>query len=88
MQLNTQKFKPIIECALTKKVDWLFYLFHCFQAVLILYTHFIKRLIVHIPDKHFKMVRYHGIYTKHHKQEIISKKLPICEVFYKTKKQP
>ncbi|WP_195415289.1 transposase [Enterocloster citroniae] len=53
-----------------------------------LYTHFIKRLIVHIPDKHFKMVRYHGIYTKHHKQERISKKLPICEVFYKTKKQP
>ncbi|WP_207660576.1 transposase, partial [Enterocloster citroniae] len=50
-----------------------------------LYTHFIKRLIVHIPDKHFKMVRYHGIYTKHHKQEIISKKLPICEVFYKVK---
>ncbi|WP_328285423.1 transposase [Enterocloster clostridioformis] len=32
-------------------------------------THFIKRLIVHIPDKHFKMVRYYGIYAKHHKQE-------------------
>lgn len=31
--------------------------------------HFIKRLIVHIPDKHFKMVRYYGIYAKHHKQE-------------------
>lgn len=30
---------------------------------------FIKRLIVHIPDKHFKMVRYYGIYAKHHKQE-------------------
>uniref|UniRef100_UPI003FA42158 IS91 family transposase n=1 Tax=Enterocloster clostridioformis TaxID=1531 RepID=UPI003FA42158 len=32
-------------------------------------THFIKRLIVHIPDKHFKMVRYYGIHAKHHKQE-------------------
>ena len=30
---------------------------------------FIKRLIIHIPDKHFKMVRYYGIYAKHHKQE-------------------
>ena len=29
---------------------------------------FIKRLIVHIPDRHFKMVRYYGIYAKHHKQ--------------------
>ncbi|MFQ9704570.1 MAG: transposase [Enterocloster clostridioformis] len=32
---------------------------------------FIKRLIIHIPDKHFKMVRYYGIYAKHHKQEKI-----------------
>lgn len=30
---------------------------------------FIKRLIVHVPDRHFKMVRYYGIYAKHHKQE-------------------
>ena len=30
---------------------------------------FIKRLIIHIPDKHFKMVRYYGIYAKHHTQE-------------------
>lgn len=29
---------------------------------------FIKRLIIHIPEKHFKMVRYYGIYAKHHKQ--------------------
>ena len=42
---------------------------------------FIKRLIVHIPEKHFKMLRYYGIYAKHHKQErklrrcISSKKL-------------
>jgi len=28
---------------------------------------FIKKLIIHIPDKHFKMVRYYGIYAKHHK---------------------
>lgn len=30
---------------------------------------FIKRLIVHIPNRHFKMVRYYSIYAKHHKQE-------------------
>lgn len=30
---------------------------------------FIKRLIIHIPEKHFKMIRYYGIYAKHHKQE-------------------
>ena len=30
---------------------------------------FIKRLIVHIPEKHFKMLRYYGVYAKHHKQE-------------------
>ena len=28
---------------------------------------FIKKLIIHIPDKHFKMIRYYGIYAKHHK---------------------
>ena len=28
---------------------------------------FIKRLIKHIPDKNFKVVRYYGLYTKEHK---------------------
>lgn len=28
---------------------------------------FIKKLIIHIPDKHFKMIRYYGIYAKKHK---------------------
>ena len=36
---------------------------------------FIERLIVHIPEKHFKMLRYYGLYAKHHKQE---KKLRKC----------
>lgn len=31
-------------------------------------TEFIKKLIVHIPDKHFKMIRYYGLYAKPHKQ--------------------
>ncbi len=30
---------------------------------------FIKRLIIHIPKKNFKMLRYYGIYAKHHKHE-------------------
>jgi len=29
---------------------------------------FIKKLIVHIPEKHFKMIRYYGVYAKKHKQ--------------------
>ena len=36
---------------------------------------FIQRLIQHIPEKHFKMLRYYVIYAKHHKQE---KKLRQC----------
>ena len=36
---------------------------------------FIQKLIIHIPEKHFKMLRYYGIYAKHHKQE---KKLRKC----------
>ena len=28
---------------------------------------FIKRLIVHIPDEQFKIVRYYGLYAKKHK---------------------
>ena len=35
---------------------------------------FIQRLIVHIPEKHFKMLRYYGIYAKHHKQEKLLRK--------------
>lgn len=31
-------------------------------------TEFIKKLIIHIPEKHFKMIRYYGIYAKNHKQ--------------------
>lgn len=29
---------------------------------------FIKKLIIHIPEKHFKMIRYYGLYAKKHKQ--------------------
>lgn len=28
---------------------------------------FIKRLIRHIPEKHFKMIRYYGLYARHRK---------------------
>lgn len=30
-------------------------------------TEFIKKLIIHIPEKHFKMIRYYGVYAKQHK---------------------
>ncbi|MCP1103776.1 transposase, partial [Aequitasia blattaphilus] len=32
-------------------------------------TEFISRLIRHIPEKHFKMIRYYGIYTRHYDNE-------------------
>ena len=28
---------------------------------------FIKLLIQHIPEKHFKMIRYYGLYARHRK---------------------
>jgi hypothetical protein len=30
---------------------------------------FIERLIQHIPEKHFKMIRYYGIYCRHRKSD-------------------
>ena len=30
---------------------------------------FIRRLIQHIPEKHFKMIRYYGIYARHRKSD-------------------
>lgn len=33
-----------------------------------------KRLIIHSPENHFKMLRYYGIYVKYHKE----KKLRRC----------
>jgi hypothetical protein len=30
---------------------------------------FIERLIQHIPEKHFKMIRYYGIYARHRKSD-------------------
>ena len=32
-------------------------------------TDFIKKLIIHIPEKHFKMIRYYGLYAKPHKHK-------------------
>lgn len=34
-------------------------------------SEFIKLLILHIPDKHFKMIRYYGIYARKHKHDDI-----------------
>ena len=30
---------------------------------------FIKRLIRHIPEKHFKMIRYYGLYARHRESD-------------------
>ena len=47
---------------------------------------FIKRLIMHIPEKGFKTMRYYGFYSKHHKQEKNYHKL-ICKRQFELKKQ-
>lgn len=47
---------------------------------------FIKRLIIHIPDEQFKMLRYYGIYAKKHKNSYkLLKKL--STVSYKIRKR-
>lgn len=35
---------------------------------------FIKRLIPHIPEKHFKMIRYYGLYARHRDSDKVLKK--------------
>lgn len=74
--------RPVIAASRIDKYDGEFVTFHytrhednktieeCVPAL-----DFIKRLIIHIPEKHFKMLCYYGIYAKHHKQE---KKLRRC----------
>lgn len=74
--------RPVIATSRIDKYDGDFVTFHytrheddktvteCIPAM-----DFIKRLIIHIPEKHFKMLRYYGLYAKHHKH---SKKLRRC----------
>lgn len=31
---------------------------------------FIERLVRHIPEKHFKMIRYYGLYARHRKEDL------------------
>ena len=63
---------PSVKCCLISLLPVLVPLFvrskmKCTQNIPAL--DFIQKLIVHIPEKHFKMLRYYGIYAKHHKQE-------------------
>lgn len=41
---------------------------------------FIKRLIIHIPERYFNMIRYYGLYAKLHSLIPMKKKLPIKHV--------
>jgi len=68
--------RPVIATSRIDKYDGDFVTFHynkheddSLVSEIIPALNFIKRLIVHIPEKHFKMLRYYGIYAKHHKQE-------------------
>ena len=37
---------------------------------------FIQRVIVHIPDKYFNMIRYYGLYAKKHNLRLMKRSLP------------
>ena len=37
---------------------------------------FIKRVIIHIPDRYFNMIRYYGLYAKAHSLFLMKKQLP------------
>ena len=66
--------RPVIASSRIDKYDGNFVTFHYNRhedEKLISETvsawNFIKKLIIHIPEKHFKMIRYYGIYAKKHK---------------------
>ena len=70
------KWNPHIHCLIFEggySYDGVFVTFHCNRHEDEKYVEetlpamdFIKRLIRHIPEKHFKMIRYSGIYARHH----------------------
>jgi len=66
--------RPVIATSRIDHYDGHFVTFHynkhednAFVSEIIPADDFIKRLIIHIPDKHFKMIRYYGLYAKRHK---------------------
>lgn len=68
--------RPVIANSRIDKYDGDFVTFHynrheddVYVEETIPVLEFIQRLIRHIPEKSFRMVRYYGLYAKHHKQE-------------------
>lgn len=68
--------RPVIASSRIDKYDGNFVTFHynrheddklVYETIPVL--DFIKKLIRHIPDKHFKMVRYYGIYARHRQSD-------------------
>ena len=44
-------------------------------------TDFIKKLIIHVPEKHFKMIRYYGIYASKPKASLSLLSLAYFDIF-------
>ena len=68
--------RPVIASSRIDKYDGNFVTFHynrheddklVYETLPVL--EFIKKLIRHIPEKHFKMVRYYGIYARHRQSD-------------------
>ena len=79
--------RPVIGTSLIDKYDGEMVTFHYNQhedeqyiEEMIPAMEFIQRLIRHIPEKHFKMIRYGGIYARH--REIDSK---LCRAISRSK---
>ena len=43
---------------------------------------FIKKLIIHIPERHFKMIRYHGFYGKRKRKQYLQQQRRLAFVEY------
>ena len=68
--------RPVIASSRIDKYDGDFVTFHynrheddklVYETIPV--TEFMKKLIRHIPEKHFKMVRYYGIYARHRQND-------------------
>lgn len=84
--------RPVIGSSRIDKYDGSFVTFHYNRHEDDVYVEetlpaieFIKRLIMHIPEKNFRMIRYYGLYAKHHKQEakLFRKNKNACNPRYK-----
>lgn len=68
---KSELFTPGVICVLHtfgRDLKWNPHI-HCLITETVPVLEFIKRLIQHIPEKHFKQIRYYGIYARHRESD-------------------